>query len=137
MNIQTRATKSLQKGFTLVEVIVVAVIIAVLAGVAVPLYLGYVEDSRENSAANAAGAIATFCGACQNTAGVLAFAGSNAAPAVQITCTPTTGSNATSILKPQAIIINITPPTTPGGTGLVTGKHSASPSATLASSYNY
>jgi len=34
------------EGFTLVEVIVVAVIVAVLAAVAVPLYLNYVTSSR-------------------------------------------------------------------------------------------
>ena len=33
-------------GFTLVEAIVVAVIVAILAAVAIPLYTGYVRDSR-------------------------------------------------------------------------------------------
>ena len=36
-------------GFTLVEVIVTAVIVAVLAGVAVPVYLGYVNDTRQDA----------------------------------------------------------------------------------------
>ncbi len=57
----------LQRGFTLVEVIVVAVIVAILAGVSVPLYLGYINNSRENSAANAAGSAASFAAACVNT----------------------------------------------------------------------
>jgi prepilin-type N-terminal cleavage/methylation domain-containing protein len=56
-----------QRGFTLVEVIVVAVIVAILAGVSVPLYLGYINNSRENSAANAAGSAASFAAACVNT----------------------------------------------------------------------
>jgi prepilin-type N-terminal cleavage/methylation domain-containing protein len=56
-----------QKGFTLVEVIVVAVIVAILAGVSVPLYLGYINNSRENAAANAAGSAASFAAACVNT----------------------------------------------------------------------
>jgi type IV pilus assembly protein PilA len=57
-------------GFTLVEVIVVAVIVSILAAVAIPLYLNYITDSRGNAAANAAGSIASFCGACVNVNGV-------------------------------------------------------------------
>ena len=43
-----------QNGFTLVEAIVVAVIMAVLAAVAVPMYLGYVEDSKQKVVDNIA-----------------------------------------------------------------------------------
>ncbi|MBF0431188.1 MAG: prepilin-type N-terminal cleavage/methylation domain-containing protein [Fibrobacteria bacterium] len=53
-----------QQGFTLVEVIVVAVIVAVLAAVAVPIYLEYIEDARVNQSDNVAGSVASFCGAC-------------------------------------------------------------------------
>ena len=49
-----------QKGFTLVEVIVVAVIVAVLAAVAIPLYNGYVKDSRMNVCQNTAASIASM-----------------------------------------------------------------------------
>ncbi len=52
-----------QKGFTLVEVIVVAVIVLVLAAVAIPLYNGYIEDSRTNVANNLAGSVASGFGA--------------------------------------------------------------------------
>lgn len=48
-----------QKGFTLVEVIVVAVIVAVLAAVAIPLYMGYIRDSRVNVCRNTAATIAS------------------------------------------------------------------------------
>lgn len=48
-----------QKGFTLVEVIVVAVIVAVLAAVAIPLYMGYIRDSRVNVCQNTAASIAS------------------------------------------------------------------------------
>lgn len=47
-----------QQGFTLVEVIVVAVIVAVLAAVAIPLYMGYIKDSRNNVCQNNAASIA-------------------------------------------------------------------------------
>lgn len=48
-----------QQGFTLVEVIVVAVIVAVLAAVAIPLYMGYVKDSRTNVCQSNASSVAT------------------------------------------------------------------------------
>ncbi len=48
-----------QKGFTLVEVIVVAVIVLILAAVAIPLYNGYIKDSRQNVANNTAGSVAS------------------------------------------------------------------------------
>ena len=61
-----------QKGFTLVEVIVVAVIVAILAAVAIPLYNGYIHDSRVNVCNNTAGSVASACGATkqQNPANV-------------------------------------------------------------------
>lgn len=37
------------RGFTLVEVIVTAVIVAILAGVAIPNYLGYVTQTRQDA----------------------------------------------------------------------------------------
>jgi type IV pilus assembly protein PilA len=46
------------KGFTLVEVIVVAVIVLILAAVAIPLYQGYITESRRSVSENTAGGIA-------------------------------------------------------------------------------
>ena len=37
-----------EKGFTLVEVLVVVIIVALLAAIAVPIYLDYVEDARSS-----------------------------------------------------------------------------------------
>jgi len=57
-NVMLKKMISNNKGFTLVEVIVVSVIVAVLAGVAIPLYIGYVNDSAQNMANNEAAGIA-------------------------------------------------------------------------------
>jgi len=81
------------KGFTLVEVIVVAVIVLILAAVAIPLYNGYIADSRRNTASNIAGSIASALGAlvqagtaAQLTAAESAFdAAGNATAAVPVT----------------------------------------------------
>lgn len=43
-----------KNGFTLIEVIVVAVIVAVLAAVAIPLYNGYIHDTRQDVVNNLA-----------------------------------------------------------------------------------
>ncbi len=52
--------KNNRKGFTLVEVIVVAVIVAVLALVGIQLYQGYVVESQRNTAENLAASAAGF-----------------------------------------------------------------------------
>lgn len=52
-----------QKGFTIVEGIVVAVIIAILSVIAVPLYNGYINDSQQNAVDN----LATTASAAANS----------------------------------------------------------------------
>ncbi len=51
--------KGLERGFTLMELMVVIVIVAILAAVAVPLYVNYVKDARLTEAKGAIGAIIT------------------------------------------------------------------------------
>lgn len=51
--------RNLQKGFTLMELMVVIVIVAILAAVAVPLYVNYVKDAQRTEAKAAIGAVIT------------------------------------------------------------------------------
>jgi type IV pilus assembly protein PilA len=48
-----------EKGFTLMELMVVIVIVAILAAVAVPLYINYVKDAQRTDAKATIGAIIT------------------------------------------------------------------------------
>ena len=52
----------MRKGFTLIEVLVVAVIVAVLAAVAIPAYNAYIKGSKEKVALNYAATIAQSAG---------------------------------------------------------------------------
>lgn len=127
--------KKMQAGFTLVEVIVVAVIVAAMAAVAVPMYLGYVDSSRQNAAANAAGSAASFCGACRSIRGAVVD-GTVAAGGGNLQCQ--VGGTVTSRIDlPGDIIVVHTAPATETSTGVVTGRHVGSPATVDAASFNY
>jgi prepilin-type N-terminal cleavage/methylation domain-containing protein len=114
-----------QKGFTLVEVIVVAIIVAALAAVASPLYNNYVTTSRNNAAANAAGSVASFLGACASQVGTATGApaalvlGTAVNGPYTVTCTYGTPALTTNIAVPVGISITVAgtslaPVTSPG-----------------------
>ena len=49
--------RKIQKGFTLMELMVVIVIVAILAAAALPLYTNYVKDSKRTEGKGAIGAV--------------------------------------------------------------------------------
>src|SRR5437773_1074498 len=59
-----RGKKASEAGFTLMELLVVVLIVGILAAVGVPLYLGYVRDSRLAEAKALAGAAVTAAQGC-------------------------------------------------------------------------
>src|SRR2546428_5520477 len=59
-----RSRLATEAGFTLMELLVVVLIVGILAAVGVPLYLGYVRDSRLAEAKALAGAAVTAAPAC-------------------------------------------------------------------------
>jgi len=114
--------KNQKKGFTLVEVIVVAVIVAILAAVAIPIYQNYVNDSRTNSAANAAGALASFAGACSTNSGALTGL-SNQAYTASGTAVCTYDGKTTSSIIPAGMTVSAFSYTAGSG-GSITVTHS-------------
>jgi prepilin-type N-terminal cleavage/methylation domain-containing protein len=60
--IKHKEVTKMRKGFTLIEVLVVAVIVAILAAVAIPAYNQYIRSSKEKVAINYAATIAQTAG---------------------------------------------------------------------------
>ncbi|MDR2972994.1 MAG: prepilin-type N-terminal cleavage/methylation domain-containing protein [Bacteroidales bacterium] len=123
------------KGFTLVEVIVVAVIVLILAAVAIPLYNGYIRDSRQSTVSNAAVAIANGLGAMRQSYGDAAtYNLSGGSPAVTVNRTLYMGrtgeTSLNSLVIPQGLTVVIDGNATAGGSVVVSHGQSASVSHT-------
>jgi len=104
------------KGFTLVEVIVVAVIVLILAAVAIPLYNGYIQDSRLSSLENAVGSVAAGLGAAVQTGSEAVFTAATDDEAGYVEITNPVSNAVSRIVIPKGMDI-----TADCGTGLVTG----------------
>ena len=60
--IKRKEVTKMRKGFTLIEVLVVAVIVAILAAVAIPAYNQYIKNSKEKVALNFAATVSQSAG---------------------------------------------------------------------------
>ncbi len=118
--------KTNKKGFTLVEVIVVAVIVAVLALVGIQLYQGYVEDARLNTANNLGASAAGYLTTERNRGATDITVGIGLTGDINVTLPA--GITPTTFTIPADATLDITGDVTAGGTvsATVGGASSAS-----------
>lgn len=111
---ETYLMKNTQKGFTLIELMIVVAIVGILAAIAIPAYQNYVLKARFSEVVSVASTYQTAVASCANELGAITNCnlGTNGIPATQattnvgsvavaagvITVTPTTNINTASTL---------------------------------------
>ena len=100
--------KQAQKGFTLIELMIVVAIIGILAAVAIPAYQNYVLKAKFAEVESIASAYKTAVAACGQELGALTLCvtGSNGIPATQAT------AHVTSVTVATGGIITVVPTAT-------------------------
>ena len=79
--------KSVQKGFTLIELMIVIAIIGILAAIAIPAYQNYVIRAQATEGSSIVGGLETAFDECYANAGTAASCNSNAAVGIPATKT--------------------------------------------------
>ncbi len=113
-------SKERDRGFTLIEMLIVILIVGILAAVAVPLYLGYTKDARTAEGKALAGSALTALEGCVQARGAGGSCTlSDITQRVSVDSTGLTGDSRWQVGTASLTVSTANPPTFSGTIGVI------------------